>query len=189
LQKIHEERANLTARITQNAEMVNALNEVSAREELRYLKENRKLPAPIFTEQEMKELSAHADRHRDPQFYKTLIELDRQHDARAFRGLPILPVERVERAMAREVMAGIAVCEGQARLQKFTDQREKVMVMVMDDKSQGIGLARIAMSSRALRLNISLKVELNRPTRSGQCFRNWIRGGRPEPWHTFRRAY
>lgn len=144
LQKIHEERTNLTARITQKAEMVNALNEISAREELRYLKEDRKLPAPIFTEQEMKELAAHAERRRDPQFYQTLIDLEREHDARAFRGLPTLPIERVGRAKAREVMAGIAVREAQARLQQFTDQREQVTVIVKDDGVQGIGLARMA---------------------------------------------
>jgi hypothetical protein len=144
LQKIHEERTNLTARITQKAEMVNALNEISAREELRYLKQDHKLPAPIFTEQEMKELAAHAERRRDPQFYQTLIELEREHDARAFRGLTILPVERVGRAKAREVMAGIAVREAQARLQRFTDQREQVTVIVKDDGVQGIGLARMA---------------------------------------------
>jgi hypothetical protein len=144
LQKIHEERTNLTARITQKAEMVNALNEISAREEARYLDEDRKRPAPIFTEQEMKEIAAHAERRRDPQFYQTLIELEREHDARAFRGLPILPVERVGRVMAREVMAGIAVREAQARLQKFTDQRDQVTVIVKDDSSQEIGLARMA---------------------------------------------
>jgi len=144
LQKIHEEQTNFTARIEHKTETVDALNEMFAREEARFLNEDRKRPAPIFTEQEMKELSAHAERRRDPQFYQTLIELEREHDARAFRGLPILPVERVGRAMAREVIAGIAVREAQARLQKFTDQPEQVMVIVKDDKSQEIGLARMA---------------------------------------------
>jgi hypothetical protein len=144
LQKIHKERTNLTARIEHKAETVDALNEIFAREEARYLNEDRKLPAPMFTEQEMKEIAAHAERRRDPQFYQTLIELEREHDARAFRGLPILPVERVGRAMAREVMAGIAVREAQARLQKFTDQRDQVTVIVKDDSSQEIGLARMA---------------------------------------------
>lgn len=144
LQKIHEERTNFTARIAHKAEMVDVLNEISAREEARYRKEDRKLPAPMFTEQEMKELAAHAERRRDPQFYQTLIEMEREHDARAFRGLPILPLERVGRATAREVMAGIAVREAQARLQNFADQRQQAMVIVKDDKSQEIGLARMA---------------------------------------------
>lgn len=144
LQRIHEERTNLTARIEHKTETVGALNEMFAREEGRYLNEDRKLPAPMFTEQEMKEIAAHAERRRDPQFYQTLIELEREHDARAFRGLPILLVERVGRAMAREVMAGIAAREAQARLQKFTDQRDQVTVIVKDDSSQEIGLARMA---------------------------------------------
>jgi len=115
LRKIHEERVRLTARIAQKAEMVDALNEISAREEARYRKEDRKLPSPVFTEQEIKELAAHAERRRDPQFYRTLIKLEQEHDARVFRGLPILPVERVSRAKAREVMAEIGVREAQAR--------------------------------------------------------------------------
>jgi hypothetical protein len=144
LQQIHEERIKFTARIAQKAKIVEALNEISAREEARYRKEGRKLPSPAFTEQEIKDLAAHAERRRDPQFYRTLTELEREHDARVFRGLPILPVERVSRAKAREVIAGIALREAQARLRGFNEQREQVTVMVKDDGAQDIRLARMA---------------------------------------------
>ncbi|MGE0128917.1 MAG: hypothetical protein AB7U82_12630 [Blastocatellales bacterium] len=92
----------------------------------------------------MKELATHAERRRDPQFYRTLIELEREHDARVFRGLPILPVERISRAKAREVMAEIAVREAQARLQEFTNRRDQVIVIARDDGADDIGLARMA---------------------------------------------
>lgn len=144
LRKIHEEHVRLTARIAQKAELVEVLNEISTRETARYRIEGRKLPAPIFTEQEMKELAAHAERRRDPQFSRTLIALEREHDARIFCGLPLLPIERVGRTKAREVMAGIAVREAQLRLQRFTEQREQVTVLVKDDGVQEIGLARMA---------------------------------------------
>lgn len=144
LKRIEEERAKIMSRIERKAEMVDALSEISDREEARHQKDGRKMPAPIFTEQEMKELATHAERRREPQFYRTLIELEREHDARTFRGLPILPIGRVSRAKAREVMAEIAVHEAQARLQEFTYRRDQVIVIVRDDGMGDIGLSRMA---------------------------------------------
>jgi hypothetical protein len=90
------------------------------------------------------ELAAHAERRRDPQFYQTLIGLEREYDAGAVGGLPILSVERVGRAKAREVMSGIAVRDAQMKLHRFSDQREQMTVIVGDDGARGISLARMA---------------------------------------------
>lgn len=144
LQKIEDERSGLTSRVARKAEMVDALNETFARDEARHREQCVEIPAPIFTEQEMKELAAHAERRRDPQFYSELIRLEREHDARTFGGFPFLFVERVSRAKAREVMAGIAAREAQSALQKFAEQRERVTVIVKDDGARGVKLARMA---------------------------------------------
>jgi hypothetical protein len=144
LQKIEDERSGLSSRIARKAEMVDALNETFAREEARYREQGVEMPAPIFTEQEMKELAAHAERRRDPQFYSELIKLEREHDAHVFDGFPFLFVERVSRTKAREVMAGIAAREAQSALQRFAEQREQMAVIVKDDGARGVKLARMA---------------------------------------------
>ncbi|GEM_PF-860803 len=144
LQKIEDERSRHSSRIARKAEMVDALNEIFTREEARYREQGVEIPAPIFTGQEMKELAVHAERRRDPQFYRELIKLEREHDARMFDGFPFLFVERVSRVKAREVMAGIATHEAQSALQKFAEQREQMTVIVKDDGAQGVKLARMA---------------------------------------------
>jgi hypothetical protein len=144
LSKIEDERSRLSLRVARKAEMVDALNETIAREEARYREQGVEIPAPTFTEQELKELAAHAERRRDSQFYRELIRLEREHDARTFGGFPFLFVERVSRAKAREVMAGIAAREAQSALQRFAEQREQMTVIVKDDGAQGVKLARMA---------------------------------------------
>src|SRR5262249_9196624 len=83
LRKIDAERDGVSPRIARKAEVVDALSEILAREEARYRKDGRQMPAPIFTEQEMKELASHAERRNDPQFYSTLLRLERDYDERA----------------------------------------------------------------------------------------------------------
>lgn len=73
-----------------------------------------------------------------------MIGLEREYDAHTFSGLPILPVERIGRAKAREIMAGIVVRDAQMRLHRFSDQREQMTVIVRDDGARDIGLARMA---------------------------------------------
>jgi hypothetical protein len=144
LQKIEDERSGLSSQIARKTEVVDALKEVFTREEARYREQSVEMPAPIFTEQEMKELAVHAERRRDPQFYRELIRLEREHDARMFDGFPFLFVERVSRAKAREVMSGIAAREAQSALQRFAEQSEQVTVIVKDDGARGVKLARMA---------------------------------------------
>lgn len=144
LQKIEEERIRLSSQIARRAEMADALSEISAREESRYRKDGGQAPPPIFTEREIKELASHAERRGDPQFYRALIRLEQDYDARANHFSWIVNADRVGRAKAREVMAEISAQEAQSRLRQFTEQRERLMVIVKDDGAQNIKLGRIA---------------------------------------------
>jgi hypothetical protein len=120
------------------------LNGILQKEDERYRRDGRNLPAQIFTEQGLTQLAWHADRRNDPDFYRTLIELEREHDAKIYRGAPIIPVERIGRAKAREIMAGISLREAQLSLQKFNDRRDQISVIIKDDDGQNIKLARMA---------------------------------------------
>ncbi len=143
LQKIDEERARLSSRIASKAEIVDALSEIFAGEEERYRKDGRRMPAPIFTDQEMKELATHAERRGDPQFYHTLIRLEREHGTRSNHFTWVVNADRVGRAKAREVMAEIAAREAQTRLQRFSERRGQMMVIVKDDGARDIKLGRM----------------------------------------------
>lgn len=144
LQKIDKERARLSAQIARKAEVVDTLSEIFAGEEARYRKDGRQAPGPIFTEQEMKELASHAERRGDPEFYRVLIRLERDYDARTNHFSWIVNADRVGRARVREVIAEISAREAQTRLQRFNEQREQMTVIVKDDGAKDIRLARMA---------------------------------------------
>lgn len=52
------------------AEMVKAIDEIYAGEKERYRSEGREMPAPLFTEQDLREIETHAARRHDPMFYR-----------------------------------------------------------------------------------------------------------------------
>jgi len=81
LDRIEAERAEITDQVTDKAEFVAALYQIHAKEEQRHQSEGRILPAPRFTLEELKELDSVASHLRDPNFYRTLAELERQYDA------------------------------------------------------------------------------------------------------------
>lgn len=144
LQKVDKERARLSSQIARKAEVVNALSEILAGEEARYRKDGRQTPVPIFTAQEMKELAAHAERRGDPEFYRALIRLGRDYDAGANHFSWVVNADRVGRAKAREAMAEISAREMQMRLQRFTEQRGQMAVIMKEDGARDIKLARMA---------------------------------------------
>jgi hypothetical protein len=119
-----------SSQITRKTEVINTLSEILAREESQYRKDRRRMPEPVFTEQEMKELSAQAERRGNPEFYQELIKLERDSDARINHFSWAVNPDRVSRAKAREVMAEISARESQLELQRFNDQRGQLTVFV-----------------------------------------------------------
>lgn len=144
LNRIADERAKLSEEVKRRAEVVKTLDEIYAGEKERHHKEGREMPAPLFTEQDLRELETHTARRRDPEFYRTLIAIVREHDARSRRDPKEIARERFSRASARELMAGIEVRESEAGLERFNERRTQMMVITQEGRGPEIMLARLA---------------------------------------------
>ena len=144
LSRIADERAKLSEEVKRRAEVVKALDEIYAGEKERHHKEGREMPAPLFTEQDLRELETHAARRHDPELYRTLTTIEREHDARSRRDPKEIAHEQFSRASARELMAGIEVRESEARLERFNERRTQIMVITQEGRGPEITLARLA---------------------------------------------
>ncbi|MGE0129302.1 MAG: relaxase MobL [Blastocatellales bacterium] len=144
LSRIADERGKLSEEVKRRAEVVKALDEIYAGEKERYRKEGRKLPAMLFTEQDLRELDAHAVRRHDPGVYRTLTTIERDYDAHSHRDPKEVVRERLSCAGARELMAGIEVRESQAKLERFNERRTQMMVITQEGHGPEITLARLA---------------------------------------------
>ena len=144
LVRIADERAKLSEEVKRRAEVVKAIDGIFAEEKERHRSEGREMPAPIFTEQDLRELEAHAARRHNPAFYRTLTTIEREHDARSRRAPKEIARERFSRASAREVMAGIEVRESETRLERFNERRTQMMVITQEGRGPEITLARLA---------------------------------------------
>lgn len=144
LSRIADERERLSEEVKRRAEVIKALDEIYAGEKERHCREGGALPAPLFTEQDLRELEAHAARRHDPAFYRTLMTIEREHDARSRRDPKEIARERFSRASAREVMAGIEVRESETRLERFNERRTQMMVITQEERGPEITLARLA---------------------------------------------
>jgi len=144
LSRIADERARLSDEVKGRAEVVRALNEIYAGEKERHRREGRALPAPLFTEQELRELDLHAARHHEADFCRTLTTIEREHDARSRRDPKEIARERFSRASARELMATIDLRESEARLERFDERRAQMMVVTKEESGAEITLARLA---------------------------------------------
>ncbi|MBS1789651.1 MAG: hypothetical protein JST85_18145 [Acidobacteria bacterium] len=144
LSRIADERAKLSEEVKRRAEVVKALDEIYAGEKERHHKEGREMPAPLFTEQDLRELETHAARRHDPAFYRTLMTIEREHDARSRRDPKEIARERFSRASARELMAGIELRESEARLERFNERRAQMIVIMQEGRGPEITLSRLA---------------------------------------------
>ncbi|MBL8168618.1 MAG: hypothetical protein JNJ50_10715 [Acidobacteria bacterium] len=144
LGRIADERAKLSEEVKRRAEVVKAIDGIFAEEKERHRSEGREMPAPIFTEQDLRELEAHAARRHNPAFYRTLTTIERAHDARRQRSPKEIARERFSRASARELMAGIEVRESEGRVERFDERRTKMMVITKEGSGAEIILARLA---------------------------------------------
>jgi hypothetical protein len=144
LSRIADERAKLSAEVKRRAEVVKALDEICAEEKGQHRSEGREMPAPLFTEQDLRELEAHTAHRHDPAFYRTLTTIEREYDARSRRAPKEIAHERFSRASAREIMAGIEVRESEARLERFNERRTQMMVITQEGHGLKITLARLA---------------------------------------------
>jgi len=144
LNRIADERAKLSEEVKRRAEVVKTLDEIYAGEKERHRSEGREMPAPLFTEQDLRELEAPAARRHDPMFYRTLIAIEREFDARSRRDPKEIARERFSRAIARELMAGIEVRESEVRLERFNERRAQMMVITKEGSGTEITLGRLS---------------------------------------------
>ncbi|MGE0133442.1 MAG: hypothetical protein AB7U82_35650 [Blastocatellales bacterium] len=144
LSRVADERAKLSEEVKRRAEVVKAFDEIYAGEKERHHRERRELPAPLFTEQDLRELETHAARRHDPAFYRTLTTIEREHDARSRCDPKESARERFSRASARELMAGIEVRESETRLERFNERRTQMMVITKEGSGTKITIARLA---------------------------------------------
>lgn len=144
LSRIAGERAKLSEEVRRRDEVVKALDDIYAGEKERHRSEGREMPAPLFNEQDLRELEAHAARRHDPMFYRTLIAIEREFDARSLRDPKAIAREHFSRASARELMAGIDLRESEARLERFNERRAQTMVITKEGGGTEITLARLA---------------------------------------------
>ena len=144
LDRIEAERAEITDQVTDKAEFVATLYQLHAREEERYQSEGRELPAPRFTLEELKELDTVASRLRDPDFHRSLAELERDYDSRTDEREMVSAATRAGRAQARTIMAEINLRESDSYLARFNEHRSRIDVIVNDDGGRNVALARLA---------------------------------------------
>ncbi|HMV48695.1 MAG TPA: relaxase MobL [Blastocatellia bacterium] len=144
LQQMEAERARLAAEVARRSETIKVLEEIYAEEKSRYEAQGRPLPAPRFTEQEMRELDAHAARRHDANFYRTLHALERDYDRHNQRNEKESVRERFRRASVREIMAELEVHESAERIERFQEKRSQWMVVTHEDAAAGITLARLS---------------------------------------------
>lgn len=160
LDRIEAERAEISDQVTDKAEFVTALYQIHAREEKRHQSEGREMPAPRFTLDELKELDTVASCLRDPDFYRSLVELERQYDARADERESAPLDKRAGRAEARAILAEINLRESDSYLARFQEHRDRIDLIVNDDGGRTIALARLA--------DVERKAPLER------AFRRWL---------------
>jgi hypothetical protein len=115
------------------------------------------MPAPRFT---LKELDTVASRLRDPDFYRTLVELERQYDAHADERELVSVDKRAGRAQARAILAEINLRESDSYLTRFQEHQDRIDLIVNDDGGRTIALARLA--------DVERKAPLER------AFRRWL---------------
>jgi hypothetical protein len=144
LDRIEAERAQISNQAARKAEIVATLHEIFSKEEHRYRAEGREMPAPLFSMQELKELDTAASRLRDPEFHRTLAELEREYDARTDHRELSSVTKRAGRAVARVSLAEISLRESELNLERFNERRELIDVIVKDDGGRNIAIARLA---------------------------------------------
>jgi hypothetical protein len=144
LDRIGAERAAISDQVTRKAELVSTLYQINFSEEQRVGSEGREMSPPLFSLQELKALDAVAARLRDPDFHRSLAQLERDYDGRTDQRKLVSVATRAARAQARQFMAEINLREADLDLARFHDRRERIDVIVNDDGDRKIAVARLA---------------------------------------------
>lgn len=131
-------------RIESQQEMIKTLSTIHTREAERLKTAGQYLPAARFTDAEWRTLNTLAERRGDPDFYRTLVQLERDHDERHFPADPSHFAARSGRALARTVLAEIAQREAVWQRQTFTEKREQVDVLIRGKEGEEMTTARLA---------------------------------------------
>ncbi|MCI0389231.1 MAG: relaxase MobL [Acidobacteria bacterium] len=160
LDRIEAEHAEITDQVTDKAEFVAALYQIHTKHEQRHQSEGREMLAARFTLDELKELDTLASRLRDPDFYRTLTELEGQYDARTDERELVSLDKRAGRAQARAILAEINLRESDSYLARFQEHRDWIDLIVNNDGGRIVTLARLA--------DVERKAPLER------AFRRWF---------------
>lgn len=142
--QIADRERGYAERAERQQELVKTLSAIHVREAERLKTAGQSLPAARFTDAEWRTLDTLADRRGDPAFYRTLIQLERQHDEQYFPVDSARLAERTGRVLARVVMAEIAQREAVWQRQTFTEKREQADVLVREKAGEGMATARLA---------------------------------------------
>lgn len=124
--------------------IVKTLSAIHTREAERHKTAGQSLSAARFTDAEWRTLDTLAARRGDPAFYRTLVQLEHQHDERHFSADPSRFASRAGRALARVVMAEIAQRGALWQQQTFTEKREQVDVLIRGKGGEEMATARLA---------------------------------------------
>lgn len=143
-QQITAREQEYAERIERQQEMIKTLSTIHTREAERLKTAGQSLPAARFTDAEWRTLNTLAERRGDSDFYRTLIQLEREHDERHFPGDSSRLAERASRALARVALAEIAQREAVWQRQTFTEKREQVDVFVRGKRDEEMATARLA---------------------------------------------
>jgi hypothetical protein len=114
----------------------------------------------LFNFQSLKELDTVASRLRDPDFYRSLVELERQYEERTDERELVPLDKRAGRAEARAILAEINLRESDSYLARFQEHRDHIDLIVNDDGSRNLAVARLA--------DVERKAPLER------AFRQWL---------------
>jgi hypothetical protein len=144
IDRIEAKRVENSDRIMYQEEFVAALAQIVSREEERHEHNGLDRGAPNFTREEFRELDNIALRLRDPQFYRTYVEIEHSHDVRTDARSSVSIQERTGRALARVYLAEIEVRESELNLSNLRERRELIDVVVKDDGKRMISIARLA---------------------------------------------
>ena len=139
---IDERRNELHKEVGNSRKLVEVLTRAHESEAASRSLEDRAMPQPEFTREELSRIEATAEATRDAGLLRQLNELEKRLNRRDTQSQRIKPEERLGRAMAREVMAEVAYRKSAERLANFTERGE-VQPLAIESKDGRINVHRL----------------------------------------------
>jgi hypothetical protein len=129
VRQIEERRAPLIADRDLSREMLDVLENAYLTEQRSRLRNGAEMPEPKYESHQVNRLESSAETLRDPRLIKEVTDLERI----AFKNDPEINWEG--RAVAREIMSGVAVDETKERLQHFLESKRVASLNLGDHRT------------------------------------------------------